>query len=141
MMLRLQSGSSLVDLDQIQPSCSGMNTVTPELIRPHLKAMARNTNQKRKKISSMILTDIPVIETKRRRKIYATDTESSEKNVFQDSSDSDVSANELCDDSTDTPDQFQAEKDNEIRLNDFVIVSSKKGYEILCWSGYKNYTG
>ncbi|KAG5862783.1 hypothetical protein JTB14_010003 [Gonioctena quinquepunctata] len=68
------------DKDTAQPGCSRENTennlslhltpkkniVTPESIRPHLKAESRKLIQKRK-VTSMILTDTPVIEENKQR--------------------------------------------------------------------------
>ncbi|KAK4882362.1 hypothetical protein RN001_005681 [Aquatica leii] len=48
--------------------------------------------------------------------------EKAKMNLFQDSSDSDVPVNELCDDSSDISEEFEIETVNEIEINDFVIV-------------------
>ncbi|KAK4876064.1 hypothetical protein RN001_012486 [Aquatica leii] len=64
-----------------QPGCSGIanvvvppqltpkkNIVTPEAIRPHLKASARKTI-KRRKVTSTVLTDTPEIEERKQKEI------------------------------------------------------------------------
>ncbi|KAB0792960.1 hypothetical protein PPYR_12580 [Photinus pyralis] len=109
------------------------NIVTPESIRPHVKAPPRKLTQKRKKVTSTILTDTPVIEEKKQKeqekimkeiqKTQRAKIKSATKNLFSDSSDSDVSLKELCDDnSSDYSGELQEEEKLEICANDFVIV-------------------
>lgn len=135
-----------LDKDTAQSGCSRENTekklslhltpknniVTPESIRPHLKAGTRKLTHKRKKVTSMILTDTPVIEEKKKKeaekiakgikKTQKVKVKAITKKLFADSSDSDVSIEDLCDDSSDISDEFGTEADYDINMNDFVLV-------------------
>lgn len=123
-------------INQPQPSTSKF--VSPELVRPHLKAKERNEIRKgRKKKTSIILTETPNMEErkneqtmKRMKKDTKTEKDKVEKVkrrvLDSSSSDSDVDS-ELCNDLSDISfeeDEEETKSNNgdELVIADFVIV-------------------
>lgn len=131
------------------PSCSGMsstemkslkeNIVTPETLRPYAKAAPRKGNTiVRKKTTSTVLTDTPVIEEKKekeRLKLEKTfqkqqriKAKEAKRNLFapknDSSSESDISVNDMCTDDSDADisDEFTKDQDEILKISDFIVV-------------------
>lgn len=133
-------------LQQISPhTTSKQSIITPETIRPHLKGGNRKKTQKRKKVTSTILTDTPNIEEKKEEKVQKQNKKAQrvqkakvqvvKKSLFDDSSDSedDVSLKDLCDDSCEISDEFELESVSKIKQKRFrcCSISFKETYKTL----------
>lgn len=126
-----------------QPGPSNTKTlITPEAVRPHLKAAERKQSKKgRKKAKSVVLTDTPIkdqIEKEYEERILKRKQNESKRRgiekvkrkVLNDSSsDSDVDEDIYCD-STDEEEEYEEDFESKpITINDYVLVKyEKKSY-------------